>query len=90
MPTFVYSTQPKASSYQSGIARRVPWDDIPEEFWDERIAVNLKSAYLVTQAVLPGMRAHRWGRIMNSCSGAAATGGGSALIMPPLRPGSWA
>jgi len=59
----------------AGIASRYPWDRIPEEGWDETLAVNLKSAYLVTQAVLPGMRAHRWGRIINISSGAAATGG---------------
>ena len=59
----------------AGIARRYPWDQVPEEGWDEIMAVNLKSAYLVTQAVLPGMRAHRWGRIINISSGAAATGG---------------
>ena len=59
----------------AGIARRYPWDRIPEEGWDEIMAVNLKSAYLVTQAVLPGMRARRWGRIINISSGAAATGG---------------
>lgn len=59
----------------AGIARRYPWDQIPEEGWDETFAVNLKSAYLVTQAVLPGMRAQKWGRIINIASGAAATGG---------------
>ncbi len=59
----------------AGIARRYPWDQIPEEGWDETLAVNLKSAYLLTQAVLPGMRARRWGRIINISSGAAATGG---------------
>ena len=59
----------------AGIVRRYPWDRIPEEGWDEILSVNLKSAYLVTQAVLPGMRARRWGRIVNISSGAAATGG---------------
>lgn len=59
----------------AGIAPRYPWDQIPEEGWDTIMAVNLKSAYLVTQAVLPGMRALRWGRIINISSGAAATGG---------------
>jgi 3-oxoacyl-[acyl-carrier protein] reductase len=59
----------------AGIARRYPWDQIPEEGWDEIIAMNLKSAFLVTQAVLPGMRARKWGRIINISSGAAATGG---------------
>ncbi len=59
----------------AGIAPHYPWDRIPEEGWDEIMAVNLKSAYLVTQAVLPGMRARKWGRIINIASGAAATGG---------------
>ena len=59
----------------AGIVRRYPWNEIPEEGWDEMMAVNLKSAYLVTQSVLPGMRGRRWGRIINIASGAAATGG---------------
>ena len=59
----------------AGIARRYPWDQIPEEGWDEIMGINLKSAFLVTQAVLPGMRARKWGRIINISSGAAATGG---------------
>lgn len=59
----------------AGIATRYPWHQIPEEGWDEVIAVNLKSAFLTIQAVLSGMREHRWGRIINISSGAAATGG---------------
>src|SRR3972149_4111926 len=49
----------------AGIATPKPWDRLLEEDCDEAIAVNLKSAFLVTQAVLPGMRARRWGRIIN-------------------------
>ena len=37
--------------------------------------VNLKSAFLCTQAVLPGMRAKKWGRIVNISSGAARGAG---------------
>ena len=59
----------------AGIARRQPLDEIREEDWDEVIAVNLKAAFLLTQAVLPGMRDRRWGRIINISSGAARTGG---------------
>ena len=59
----------------AGIARRYPWDQVPEEGWDEIMNTNLKSAFLVTQAVLPGMRARKWGRVINISSGAAATGG---------------
>ncbi len=50
-------------------------DQLTEEIWDEVMAVNLKSAFLVTQAVLPGMRARRWGRIINVSSVAAHVGG---------------
>ena len=59
----------------AGVATRHPLDEMREEHWDEIIAINLKSAFLVTQAVLPGMRARRWGRIINISSGAAQTGG---------------
>jgi 3-oxoacyl-[acyl-carrier protein] reductase len=57
-----------------GIIRGV--EDITEADFDRTIAVNLKSAFLCTQAVLPGMRARRWGRIVNISSGAARGAGG--------------
>jgi 3-oxoacyl-[acyl-carrier protein] reductase len=55
------------------IARGV--DDLTEEDFDRTITVNLKSAFLCTQAVLPSMRARRWGRIVNVTSGAARGAG---------------
>jgi 3-oxoacyl-[acyl-carrier protein] reductase len=55
-------------------------DDITEEDFDHAIAVNLKSAFLCTQAVLPGMRARRWGRIVNISSIGARTGSPSVSI----------
>jgi 3-oxoacyl-[acyl-carrier protein] reductase len=59
----------------AGIARPQAVDEITEADWDETIDVNLKSAFLVTQAVLPGMRSRRWGRIINVSSVAAQIGG---------------
>jgi len=59
----------------AGMARQIKLDDIAEADWDEHISVNLKSAFLVTQAVVPQMRAQRWGRIINISSVAAQTGG---------------
>jgi 3-oxoacyl-[acyl-carrier protein] reductase len=50
-------------------------DDLTESDFDITIAVNLKSAFLCTQAVLPGMRAKKWGRIVNISSGAARGAG---------------
>jgi 3-oxoacyl-[acyl-carrier protein] reductase len=59
----------------AGMARQIKLEDIAETDWEEHINVNLKSAFLVTQAVLPQMRAQRWGRIINISSVAAQTGG---------------
>jgi 3-oxoacyl-[acyl-carrier protein] reductase len=59
----------------AGVTRPQPISEITERDWEEVIAVNLKSVFLVTQAVLPKMRAARWGRIINLSSVAAQTGG---------------
>ena len=59
----------------AGIARPQPLDEIRQEDWDELIAVNLTSAFMATQAVLPFMRKQKWGRIINISSVAAQTGG---------------
>ena len=59
----------------AGISRVQRPEEIAESDWDEVLAVNLKSAFLMTQAVLPAMRARRWGRIINISSVAAQTGG---------------
>ena len=50
-------------------------DDLTEADFDATIAVNLKSAFLCTKAVLPSMRAKKWGRIVNISSGAARGAG---------------
>jgi 3-oxoacyl-[acyl-carrier protein] reductase len=59
----------------AGISRPQPLQEITERDWDEILAVNLKSMFLVTQAVLPGMRKRSWGRIINLSSVAAQLGG---------------
>ena len=46
----------------------------PEE-WRQVMAANLDSAFLVSRQVIPGMKARGWGRIVNTCSLAAKTGG---------------
>lgn len=59
----------------AGIAIARGLDDLREEDFDRTIAVNLKSAFLCTEAVLAGMRARKWGRIVNISSGAARGAG---------------
>ncbi len=59
----------------AGIARPQKLDQISEADWDEVLAVNLKSVFLVTRAVIGGMRQRKWGRIINLSSVAAQTGG---------------
>ena len=63
----------------AGIAPRRGIEDLTEADFDETIAVNLKSAFLCTQAVLPHMRSQRWGRIINVSSGAARGAGSIGL-----------
>ena len=59
----------------AGIARVQKIEEIEESDWDELIDVNLKSCFLCTQAVLPGMRGRKWGRVISLSSVAAQIGG---------------
>jgi 3-oxoacyl-[acyl-carrier protein] reductase len=59
----------------AGIIRAQPIDQITERDWDDLMNANLKSCFLMTQAVLPPMRARQWGRIVNLSSVAAQLGG---------------
>lgn len=59
----------------AGIGHPQTMESITEQEWDDTIGSNLKSAFIVTQAVLPGMRNRRWGRIINLSSTAAHVGG---------------
>ena len=59
----------------AGIVSHQPLPEITEPDWDRMLAVNLKSAFLLIQRVLPGMRARGFGRIINLSSVAAQTGG---------------
>src|SRR5690606_26920856 len=49
-------------------------DTAPDE-WRRVLAVTLDGAFYLARAVLPDMRARRWGRIVNTCSLAAKSGG---------------
>ena len=59
----------------AGIAITRGIEDLSETDFDQTIAVNLKSVFLCTQAILPMMRSKGWGRIVNISSGAARGAG---------------
>jgi 3-oxoacyl-[acyl-carrier protein] reductase len=63
----------------AGIATRKGIEETSEEDFDEAIKINLKSNFLVTQAVLPAMRKNNWGRIIMISSTAAQIGGAVGL-----------
>ena len=52
----------------AGIQHTAPVESFPPERWDAVIAINLSSAFHAVQAVLPGMKARNWGRIVNIAS----------------------
>ncbi|HEU5017267.1 MAG TPA: glucose 1-dehydrogenase [Pseudolabrys sp.] len=51
-----------------------PFDQIPLEEWEQVLRVNLTGPFLCARAVLPAMRAAKWGRIINVASGAVRLG----------------
>lgn len=59
----------------AGIVHKDELENITEEDWNRIININLKSAFLVTQACIGPMRKQKWGRIINLSSVAAQTGG---------------
>jgi 3-oxoacyl-[acyl-carrier protein] reductase len=59
----------------AGVSIRRKIEEVTEDDFDQMIKTNLKSTFLVTQAVLPKMRTTGWGRIIIISSVAAQTGG---------------
>jgi 2-hydroxycyclohexanecarboxyl-CoA dehydrogenase len=58
----------------AGISKFCPFEEITDELWDEQFEVNTKGTFIVTQVVLPDMKAAAWGRIVNISSSSAQTG----------------
>ena len=52
----------------AGIQFVSPIEDFPPEKWDAIIAINLSSAFHAIRAAIPGMKAQKWGRIINTAS----------------------
>lgn len=62
----------------AGIQHVSPIEDFPTEKWDAIMAINLSSAFHTMRAALPGMKARKWGRIINTASA-------HALVASPYK-----
>lgn len=62
------------------LLKRCPLVDMTEEHWDAVMNLNLKSVFLVTQAVLPVMLQQRGGNIINITSIAVRNGGAGGAV----------
>ena len=59
----------------AGICPLTPAEQTSEAEWDRVLGVNLKGAFLCTQAAVTGLRAAGWGRVVNIASAAGQIGG---------------
>ena len=62
----------------AGIQFVSPVEEFPPEKWDQIIAINLSAAFHATRAAVPGMKAKKWGRIINTASA-------HALVASPFK-----
>jgi 3-hydroxybutyrate dehydrogenase len=62
----------------AGIQFVSPVEDFPVEKWNQIIAINLSGAFHAIRAALPGMKAKKWGRIVNTASA-------HALVASPFK-----
>ena len=60
----------------AGISAPTRFEDITLDEWERIFAVNVRGTFLVTQAILPGMRARGYGRIVTMASVSGQRGGG--------------
>jgi 3-oxoacyl-[acyl-carrier protein] reductase len=51
-----------------------PFDQIPLAEWEQVLRVNITGPFLCARTMLPLMRLHKWGRIVNMASGAVTLG----------------
>lgn len=52
----------------AGIQYVSPVEEFPEDKWDAIIGINLTAAFHLTKALFPGMKANKYGRIINISS----------------------
>ncbi|MFG1227891.1 3-hydroxybutyrate dehydrogenase [Xanthobacter wiegelii] len=62
----------------AGIQHVAPIEDFPIDTWNMIIAINLSAAFFAMRAAIPGMKAKKWGRIINTASA-------HALVASPFK-----
>jgi 2-hydroxycyclohexanecarboxyl-CoA dehydrogenase len=58
----------------AGISNFIPFEELTDKDWEIMFEVNTKGTFIVTQEVLPDMKAANWGRVVNISSSSAQTG----------------
>jgi len=54
--------------HAAGMNHRQSAADVTDEAWDEQIEVMLSAPFFLSRHLVPGMKAKRWGRILNIAS----------------------
>lgn len=62
----------------AGIQHVSPIEEFPIDKWNMIIAINLSAAFFAMRAAIPGMKARKWGRIINTASA-------HALVASPFK-----
>ncbi|WP_296583872.1 3-hydroxybutyrate dehydrogenase [Xanthobacter sp.] len=62
----------------AGIQHVAPIEEFPIDTWNMIIAINLSAAFFAMRAAIPGMKARKWGRIINTASA-------HALVASPFK-----
>jgi 3-hydroxybutyrate dehydrogenase len=62
----------------AGIQHVAPIDEFPVEKWNAILAINLSASFHAIRRALPGMKAKKWGRIINIASA-------HALVASPFK-----
>ncbi|RWQ43620.1 MAG: 3-hydroxybutyrate dehydrogenase [Mesorhizobium sp.] len=62
----------------AGIQHVAPIEEFQDDKWEAIIRINLLAAFYAIKAVLPGMKARKWGRIINTASA-------HALVASPFK-----
>jgi len=52
----------------AGINLRQPFSEVTPATWQRQLALHLGAPFFLTQALAPGMKARRWGRVLNIAS----------------------